>query len=179
MGVRQNRTYLAAPVASALIGGDAGGLQRSRPGYAGVVVSRPDAAYARVVQVALDVRVRALQPEGGLYCDNDFGGLKTAVGVDDEAPRRLFIDDPAARPIVVFGRCNLSGKPERCEPRRSQPTPLLPPLIVAGRVGQAIAVGLCLREGRKSATRTCPTRQKMPTEVSRNAGRFRVAGVMG
>ena len=28
MGVRQNWTYLAATVASALIGGDAGGLQR-------------------------------------------------------------------------------------------------------------------------------------------------------
>ncbi len=100
------------------------------------------------MQVAFDNRLRAVQSESGCHGADDLGRLNAAVGVDDEARLRLFIHDPAARPFVVFGRCDVSGKPERRKARRAEPAPLLPKLIVAARVGQAIAIRLSLGEGR-------------------------------
>ena len=41
--------------------------------------------------------------------------------------------------------------------------PRIPPPMVAGRVGQAIAVSLGLGLGERSVTQTPPTRQRMPT----------------
>src|SRR5208282_3183165 len=78
--------------------------------------SRPDdgaaTKYGRTWDNAISYRLRAVQSESGCHGADDLGRLNAAVGVDDEARLRLFIHDPAARPFVVFGRCDVSGKPE-------------------------------------------------------------------
>jgi len=100
------------------------------------------------VQVASDDRVQAVQAKSGLHGGDDVGRLKATVGVDDETPRRFFVDDPPPRPFVVFGGCDPTRKPQSRQARRSKLPPLLPALVVAGGVGEAIAVGFGFRQGR-------------------------------
>jgi hypothetical protein len=63
----------------------------------------PSSVCSMAMGVAPDDNLGVVQAEGRLQGVNDVGLLQAPVRIEHEAPRRRFVDDPAARPLVVLG----------------------------------------------------------------------------
>jgi hypothetical protein len=62
--------------------------------------------------------------------------------------RRLLVDDPTARPVVIFGPGDLGRKAFAGEARGAKCLPLLLPLVMTRGVREAIAVGFSFVQSR-------------------------------
>jgi hypothetical protein len=81
------------------------------------------------------------QAEGSLQGIDNTGLLQAPVSVQDEALCLRLIDNPAARPLVVFRRRDAVGKTDSAQTLGIQCLPALPSLIVTGGMSKAVAIG--------------------------------------
>src|SRR5947208_1211602 len=100
------------------------------------------------MSVAHDDDVGLMQAESRLQGINDARSLQAPVRVKDETLCQRLIDKSAARPLVVLSRQDAVGKAAGVQPLGTRRSPILPSLVVARGMCEAVAIGFTFIQGR-------------------------------
>ena len=87
----------------------------------------------------------ANEAEGDDECADDRLRMKPAISVDYKLRFDLVVDDPAARPSLIFSRRNNGRVAESTKLTNAEATPALPLLVMTVGMGEAVAIELGLR----------------------------------